>query len=79
MKIGLIAVCLLTLIGAIAFAVSDFVADRKIKRQREKAEKEYLSINVCDACGMHPKQPNSRLCKECEVKAYDTGEHQEHT
>lgn len=28
-------------------------------------------IEVCDSCGKHHKQPNSMLCKECEVKAGD--------
>lgn len=26
-------------------------------------------FEVCDACGRYPKQPNSMLCKECEIKA----------
>lgn len=79
MIIGLIAVCLLTLISTVAFAVSDYLAARKIKSHREKAEKEYLSSDVCDACGKRPKKPNSMLCKECEEKAYDISKHQEHT
>ncbi len=26
-------------------------------------------LEVCDACGKYPRQPNSMLCKQCEDKA----------
>ena len=50
------------------------------KTEKEKAKAIYKETslytldNVCDACGKYPKQPNSMLCKECEVKAYDNSD-----
>lgn len=79
MKIGFIAVCLVTLTGAVAIAISDMIAERRVKKYKKAVEQEYTKGDVCDACGAHPKQPNSMLCKECEEKAYDISKHQEHT
>lgn len=61
-------------------AWAEGMSRHKVKTEKEKAKAIYKETsiytldNVCDACGKYPKQPNSMLCKECEVKAYDNSD-----
>ena len=62
-------VSLLTLGFGLIYVAVNIWASRRPKRKRAEAEKEYKGyIEVCDACGKHPKQPNSQLCAKCEEK-----------
>jgi hypothetical protein len=66
------------MVAVIVIAWADVVSRDKPKdiAVHRKAEKEMdmYYTNVCDACGKHPKQPNSMLCKECEEKANDNSD-----
>lgn len=76
-EILIMLICGLIAIAKIVEIIIRCIASTKINSAKHQAQIEYE--NVCDACGNRPKQPNSMLCKECERKAYDNSEHQEHT
>lgn len=67
----LTCICLILLGLCLLIIAIGMWTDRRPKRKRAEAEKEYKAyLDMCDACGRHPKQPNSQICAECEEKIY---------